>query len=82
MAIDPSYAFEAFQSRLKDLEPFVDSRDLRLIFDQEGNVYVSGPNFQRELKGQHSDELTQEITDIAAEFCPRRPPKGQNNGGM
>lgn len=77
MAVDPGYVFKAFQSRLKDLEPFVDSNELRLAFDQEGNAYIFGPNFQRELKGQHSHELTQEITNIAAEFCPRRPPKGR-----
>ena len=77
MPLHPSHAFDAFRSRLKDLEPFVDSQALRLVFDQDGNVYISGPNFQKEIKEENIDKFTKEITDIAAEFCPRRPPKGR-----
>ncbi len=44
-----SYVFNTFVNLLKELEPFADTRDVKLAFDQEGKAYLIGSGFQEPL---------------------------------
>ncbi|MEA5449696.1 hypothetical protein VB780_14015 [Leptolyngbya sp. CCNP1308] len=44
--------FNTFHHLLKDLEPFVDVKDIRLAFDKDSNSFLIAPDF---LEPLHAD---------------------------
>lgn len=69
--------FNTFHHLLKDLEEFIDKREIKLAFDEEGNAYLLGPNFSELLraKPELTREARNEMRDILARHVPRIPPK-------
>ena len=47
---DVAQTFNTFHHLLKDLEPFVDVKDMRLSFDMEGNAFLAAPDFSVQLQ--------------------------------
>jgi hypothetical protein len=70
---DVSQVFNTFVNLLTELELFADVSDLKLAFDQEGNAFLLGSDFQQRL---HSNltlhrEVKAELRQIIAERCTR-----------
>ena len=42
--------FNTFHHLLKELEPFVDTKDMRLAFDKDGNGFLIAPDFSEPLQ--------------------------------
>ncbi|MBE9138037.1 hypothetical protein IQ254_12695 [Nodosilinea sp. LEGE 07088] len=55
---------------LKDLEPFVDVKDMRLAFDKDGNVFLIAPDFSEPLEIDSSVHrvVQQEMHQIIARY--------------
>ena len=70
-----SQIFNTFYHLLKELELFIDTHDLKLAFDRDGNAYLLGSGFQEQLKANPtlSREVRQEMRDIIAKHVPRLP---------
>lgn len=62
-----------FINLLKELTPFIETKDIRLAFDAKGNSYLQGINFSQRLEA--NPELwrlvSKEMRDILAEHAPR-----------
>jgi hypothetical protein len=69
--------FNTFINLLKELEPFADTRNLKLAFDSERKVYLIGSDFQEPLQSNLNvwREVKAEMRDIIARRCPRIPPE-------
>ena len=65
-----------FYNLLKELESFVDTSEIRLAFDKEGNAYLMGPNFSERLQSHQTWRQEQaEMRDIIAKYVPRVHPE-------
>lgn len=42
--------FNTFHHLLKDLEPFVDVKEMRLAFDKDSNAFLIAPDFSEPLQ--------------------------------
>ena len=42
--------YNTFHHLLKELEPFVDIKEMRLAFDKDGNAFLIAPDFSEPLK--------------------------------
>jgi beta-xylosidase len=42
--------YNTFHHLMKDLEPFVDTRDIKLSFDKDGNAYLVASDFTEQLQ--------------------------------
>lgn len=70
-----SQIFNTFYHLLKDLKPFIDTHDLKLAFDRDGNAYLLGSDFQERLNANSTlpREVRQEMRDTIAKHVPRLP---------
>ena len=76
--------FNTFVNLLKELEPFIDTHDLRLAFDKEGKAYLIGSNFTEQLQANPSlwREVQAEMRGIIAQHVPRIPPAVESEISM
>ena len=47
---DVGQRFNTFHHLLKDLEPFVDVKEMRLAFDKDGNAFLVASDFSEPLE--------------------------------
>lgn len=61
---------------LKELEKFVDTRDIKLAFDREGNAYLQGKGFSEQLQANPDIHrlVAAEMREIIAKHVPRIHP--------
>lgn len=76
-----SQTFNTFANLLKELEPFVEIKDLRLAFDKDGNAYLMGENFTETLKANPRlwREVKAEMREIIAKHVPRISPSQEQD---
>lgn len=72
---DVSSIFNTFFRLVDELEPFVEVSNLKLAFDRDKNVYLTGPDFQVQLQCNLvlAREVKAELRQIIAQHCPRIP---------
>lgn len=76
---NPSETYSTFVNLLKDVEEFVETRDLKLAFDAEGNIYLIGNNFVEQVHANvllHR-EVREKMREIIAKHCSRIHPSAQ-----
>ena len=74
---DVNQFFNMFVTLLKELELFAEVDDLKLSFDQEGNVYLQGSHFQHQLRANPTvwSEVKEEMRQLIAQHCARIAPQ-------
>lgn len=68
--------YNTFHNLLKELDSFIDTSDIRLAFDKNGNAYLMGANFSEQLQAHTTWRQEQaEMRDILAKYVPRIHPE-------
>lgn len=62
--------YSTFCHLLRDLEPFVDTRDIRLSFDKDGNAFLVAPDFTEQLQADPivHRKVREEMHQIIAKY--------------
>lgn len=73
---NPSQTYNTFFHLLKELEEFVDTRDLKLAFDVKGNTYLIGNDFAELVEANFAlhREVQAKMREIIAKNCSRIQP--------
>lgn len=71
----PAETYNTFHHLLKELDSFIDTSNIKLAFDKDGNTYLMGANFSEPLKAQTtSRQERDEMRAILAKYVPRIEP--------
>ncbi|MEM1242775.1 MAG: hypothetical protein AAGI45_23335 [Cyanobacteria bacterium P01_H01_bin.26] len=71
--------FNTFHHLMTELEPFVETQELRLSFTPSGQAFLMGPGFCEPLQADPAlhRKVQQEMREIIAKHVPRRVLPGQ-----
>lgn len=76
-----SQVFNTFVNLLNELEDFTEVNSLKISFDREGHVFLTGTDFQEQLQADFTlhREVKAELRQIIARRCPRISPQTINS---
>jgi len=67
---DPNRTYGIFSSLLEELEGFMDTSGIELIFDRDRNVFLSAPEFREQLTANPmlQREIRNQMREILAKY--------------